>query len=181
MNLKSTTCLWAVLSFAALAADPNDKPSPVHYKSSTAPARSQNKSVSAVNAAALESSRNRVGESSNTQQPQRSELPAAKMVDGIQTGIACFYGLKPLDPNGVKPEPDGQELRAAHASIPLGSRVQVTNTVNGRSVKVTITDRIAPGAERIISVSRPAAERLGFVSAGTAQVKLELIGELPRP
>lgn len=177
LKLKSTTCFLAVLCFAALAAETNDKPSPVHYKSSTAPARSQNKSAPASNAAAPESSRNRVRESADTPLAERSELPQAKMVEGIQSGIACFYGVKQTDVAIVKSELSDQELRAAHASLPLGSRVQVTNTANGRSVKVTITDRIASDVDRIISVSRPAAERLGFVSAGTAPVKLELLRE----
>ncbi|MEO8129139.1 MAG: septal ring lytic transglycosylase RlpA family protein [Bryobacteraceae bacterium] len=175
--MKIITCFWAVFCVAAAAAENSDKPSPVHYKSSTAPAQSQRKPAPPSSAAA-ESSRNRVAD--GTSPGRRSEVPPAQMVNGLQTGTACFYGVKAMDVAAGKPQASEQELRAAHASLPLGSRVQVTNTVNGRTVQVTITDRIAPDDDRIISVSRSAAEQLGFVSAGTARVKLELLNGASR-
>jgi rare lipoprotein A len=64
---------------------------------------------------------------------------------------------------------------AAHPTLPFGSRVEVTNLLNGRSVVVTIGDRIPADGDRIISVSRRAAEQLGFVNAGTTRVKVELL------
>ena len=172
MTLKAATYLLAVLAGAGAAAETNHKPSPVHYKSSTAPARRmQNKSPAPSNAIAPESSRNRMTAS--------SDLPLAKMVDNIQSGIACFYGAKTPDAGVANPEQDDPKLTAAHAFLPFGSQVQVTNLANGRSIKVMVTDRI-PEGERIISISRRAAERLGFVNAGTARVKLELLSETSR-
>ena len=176
MTLKTAPYFLALLACAGAAALADDKPSPVHYRSSTTPVRrSQNKSTH-LTAGAPEGSRSRLGEPSDV----RGALPQAKMADGIQSGIACFYGVKQTDAGVESKAQEDQEMRAAHAFLPFGSQVQVTNTTNGRTLKVTITDRIPSDAERIISVSRRAAERLGFVSAGTAPVKLEVLREASR-
>jgi rare lipoprotein A len=50
----------------------------------------------------------------------------------------------------------------------------LSNVENGKSVVVTINDRIAATSRVVIDVSRRAAERLGFVKAGRARVKLEV-------
>ncbi len=66
-------------------------------------------------------------------------------------------------------------MTAAHPSFPLGARVRVTNLKNGKSVVVRVNDR-APLNERvIITVTRAAAEQLGFVNAGSARVRIELL------
>jgi peptidoglycan lytic transglycosylase len=63
------------------------------------------------------------------------------------------------------------ELTAAHATLPLGSRVLVTVPATGRSVVVTINDR--PGTRsRIIDLSRAAAAELGILRQGVAKVEL---------
>jgi len=61
-------------------------------------------------------------------------------------------------------------LSAAHPSIPIGSRVRVTNTANGKEVEVWITGRIAPSSDRIIDLSPSAAQALGLGSRGTVLV-----------
>lgn len=163
---------FVILLSATAFAETKDKPSPVHYKSSTTPVRSsgQSKVPAPMTALAQDASRNRV--------PGSGEPSQMAMVDGVQSGIACFYG-KPVetDPANPHPQQPDQELAAAHATLPLGSQVQVTNLVNGKSVKVKVTDRISPDGDRIISVNRHAAERLGFLGAGTTRVKLELVKE----
>jgi hypothetical protein len=84
------------------------------------------------------------------------------------SGAATFFRLK-------DDSPAADSLTAAHVSLPIGSRVKVVNAGNGKSVIVRVTDRFAGGNGLVISVSRPAAEQLGFVREGTAQVKLELV------
>lgn len=71
---------------------------------------------------------------------------------------------------------DEAEFTAAHNSLPFGTHVRVTDVGTGRSVIVRITDRgiLAPG--RIIDLSSAAAEDLGILSAGVAQVRLEVLG-----
>lgn len=73
---------------------------------------------------------------------------------------------------------DKHSLVAAHPSYPLGTVLRVTNLENGRVVDVTIVDRTASPAarrHRMIDLSRAAAERLGFISRGTARVTTEVL------
>ncbi len=70
---------------------------------------------------------------------------------------------------------DPQGLTAAHPTLNLGSRVKVTDVRTGRSVIVRITDRgpYLPG--RGIDLSYAAAQALGIVRRGVAQVRVDLI------
>jgi len=178
MTVKTAPYFLALLACAGAAEVAGDKPSPVHYRSSTTPARRSQGKSPAISAGAQEGSRNRLSDTPAAQ--LGAARPQTKIVDGIQSGVACFYGVKQTDAGIEGKEQEDQELRAAHAFLPFGSQVTVTNTTNGRSLKVTITDRIPSDADRVISVSRRAAERLGFVSAGTAPVKLEVLREASR-
>jgi rare lipoprotein A len=66
-------------------------------------------------------------------------------------------------------------LSAAHRTLPFGTRVQVDNLDNGRSVTVRINDRAPFAKGRIILVSRAAAEELGMMQDGTAEVRLTVL------
>jgi rare lipoprotein A len=55
--------------------------------------------------------------------------------------------------------------------------VRITNLSNGKSVVATVNDRGPYAGGRIVDVSYRAAKELGFVSAGTARVRLEALGE----
>ncbi|HEX5170029.1 MAG TPA: septal ring lytic transglycosylase RlpA family protein [Cyclobacteriaceae bacterium] len=94
----------------------------------------------------------------------------------IQTGKASFYADKF---EGVTTA-SGQKYRhnkltGAHKTLPFGTKVKVTNLANKQSVVVVINDR-GPWMEgRIIDLSRAAAETLGFVNQGLAEVQLEVV------
>jgi rare lipoprotein A len=65
-------------------------------------------------------------------------------------------------------------LTAASPSLPLGSRIRVTNPDTGRMVKLAVTDRGPYVGDRILDLSRAAAERLGIdYSDGLATVHIE--------
>ncbi|MEO0413805.1 MAG: septal ring lytic transglycosylase RlpA family protein, partial [Verrucomicrobiota bacterium] len=66
------------------------------------------------------------------------------------------------------------KFTAAHATIPFGTWVRVTNQKNQQAVDVKINDRI-PQSSRILNVSRSAAEQLGMVTDGIASVSMALI------
>ena len=57
---------------------------------------------------------------------------------------------------------------------PFGTKVKVTNVENGKSVVVTVNDRMAASNPAVIDVTHRAAEELGFASAGKAKVKVEV-------
>lgn len=66
-------------------------------------------------------------------------------------------------------------LSAAHPTMPLPSYARVTNLSNGRSVTVRVNDRGPFAHNRIIDLSRAAAEALDFISSGTAKVRVQYI------
>lgn len=63
-------------------------------------------------------------------------------------------------------------MTAAHATLPLGTRVRVTVQDTGNSVVVTVNDRQPAKRFRIIDLSHGAASRIGILSRGTAMVTL---------
>ena len=67
-------------------------------------------------------------------------------------------------------------MTAAHRTLPCGTKVQVINLKNNRSVIVTITDRgPAKWTGKVIDLSYGAASKLGFVRAGTAKVMIKVL------
>ena len=67
---------------------------------------------------------------------------------------------------------DKNAFTAAHRSLPFGTRVEVTNLANGKSVVVQINDR-GPYAEgRLLDVSPAAARKLGLIGRGTVKATI---------
>jgi rare lipoprotein A len=92
-----------------------------------------------------------------------------------EEGIASFYSDRFEGKRTASGEIYRQDgLTAAHNKLPHGTKVKVSNVENGKSVVVTINDRMPASSRVVIDVSRRAAERLGFVKAGRARVKLEV-------
>ena len=92
-----------------------------------------------------------------------------------QEGVAIMYSDKFQGKKTASGEPyDKNGLTAAHKNLPFGTKVKVTNVGNGKSVVVTVNDRMAASKKAVIDVSRHAAEELGFVKAGKAKVKLDV-------
>lgn len=94
----------------------------------------------------------------------------------IARGEASFYGNEFRGSRTASGERfDPGSLTAAHRSLPMGSRLRVTNIRNGKSVLVRVNDRGPFARSRIIDVSYAAAQKIGMVRAGKALVKLELL------
>lgn len=92
-------------------------------------------------------------------------------------GMASWYGYDwagRKTANGERFNPEA--MTAAHRSLPMGTRVRVTNTHNGRSVVVRINDRGPYIGGRVIDLSVGAARVLGMVSRGVAAVRIEVLG-----
>ena len=66
-------------------------------------------------------------------------------------------------------------MTAAHRTLPLGSVVKVTNLKTGDAVVVRITDRGPFVNGRVVDLSQAAAEKIGLIKTGVAQVKVELV------
>ncbi len=83
-------------------------------------------------------------------------------------GSASWYGYQGRTANGERFT--GNELTAAHRSLPFGSRLQVTNMQNKRTVTVRINDRGPFIHGRLIDLSKAAAREIGMVNSGVAAV-----------
>jgi rare lipoprotein A len=92
-----------------------------------------------------------------------------------QTGRASWYALTSITASGERCNPNA--MTAAHPSLPFGTKVRVDNLDNGKSVVVRINDRGPFVGGRIIDVTRAAAQSLGFIRAGTAKVRLTVLGQ----
>jgi rare lipoprotein A len=104
------------------------------------------------------------------------QLLASAAVRSVSTGQASWYGpgfYGNRTANGEVFRPG--TLTAAHRSLPFGTRVRVTNLTNGRSTVVRINDRGPFHGNRVIDLAHGAAQNLGVISSGVAQVKLEVL------
>ena len=66
-------------------------------------------------------------------------------------------------------------LTCAHKTWKFGTKIKVTNNANGKSVVLTVTDRGPYVRGRILDVSYKAAQELGFLRQGVADVTIEFI------
>lgn len=91
-----------------------------------------------------------------------------------EIGMASWYGHESGSRTsmGTRFNPEG--ISAAHKTLPLPSRVRVTNLRNGRSVELVVNDRGPFKSNRIIDLSRGAARRIGV--NGLAKVKVVYLG-----
>lgn len=98
--------------------------------------------------------------------------------DYDEEGVASWYGGRFHGRRTASGEVfDKYQLTAAHPTLPLPVIAKITNLENGRSVKVRINDRGPFAHDRLIDVSRAAAEQLGFIDQGTARVRVQVMSE----
>lgn len=87
-------------------------------------------------------------------------------------GVASFYS----DTETASGEKfDKNELTAAHPSLPFGTRLRVTDVSSGRFVTVRVNDRGPFVRGRVVDISPSAAEALGMVDRGVANVRLDVV------
>ena len=102
--------------------------------------------------------------------------PLTKVSSFSQTGKASWYGNQFHGRKTSSGERYNMNaLSAAHKTLPIPSYARVTNMQNGKSVIVRVNDRGPFHGNRVIDVSRAAAQQLGFINQGTANVKVEQI------
>jgi rare lipoprotein A len=93
-------------------------------------------------------------------------------------GVASYYGKE----MGGRRTADGERfnprgLTAAHRSLPFGTKLQVTNLRNGKTVVVRVSDRGPFARGRMIDLSYGAARVIGMVHSGTTRVKISQLEE----
>lgn len=97
-----------------------------------------------------------------------------------ERGSASWYGK---DFHG-RPTASGEiynmfDMTAAHKTLPLGTFLKVTDLESGRVVRVKVNDRGPFVGDRILDLSFGAAQELGVVGAGIAEIEFEIIGYQP--
>ncbi|WP_428149139.1 septal ring lytic transglycosylase RlpA family protein [Brevundimonas sp.] len=96
-------------------------------------------------------------------------------------GLASWYG----DQFNGRPTATGERfdmhaLTAAHKTLPLPGLVEVTNLANGRRVVLRVNDRGPFVDNRILDLSRGAAEALDMLNRGVGEVRVRYLGRAPR-
>lgn len=109
--------------------------------------------------------------------------PVSEIVSDIKSyfGTASFYadkftGRKTATGDNYDP----QKFTAACNVLPLGTWIKVTNLKNNKSIIVRINDRLHANMNRLVDLSKVAADQLGYMQRGLAKVKVEVLG-LKRP
>ncbi|WP_299869571.1 septal ring lytic transglycosylase RlpA family protein [uncultured Hoeflea sp.] len=83
-------------------------------------------------------------------------------------GRASWYALTSKTASGERMDPS--KLTAAHPKLRFGTKVEVVNPRNGKSVTVRINDRGPFIKGRVIDLSKAAAGRIGIIRSGVAKV-----------
>ena len=112
-----------------------------------------------------------------TASSRTTPAPTDWKVSAVQHGKASWYGVRC---NGGTRTASGERLSngaatAAHKTLPMGTKVRVTNLANGKTEVVRINDRGPFTKGRVIDVTEGVAQRLGFYSNGIVSVKVEVL------
>src|SRR5690625_34135 len=110
------------------------------------------------------------------QAPAETATEAAVGTARHITGNASWYGpgfAGRHTANGEIFNP--AELTAAHRTLPFNTRVRVTHVATGQSVTVRINDRGPFRGDRIIDLSRAAADAIGLTASGVGLVEMEVL------
>ena len=112
----------------------------------------------------------------STRKVSRNSRGAGSYRAYTQKGLGSYYA----DKFAGRPTASGStyqpgKMTAAHNTLPFGTLIRVTNTRNGRSVEVTVTDRGPHTKGYIVDVSRRAAVQLDIIEAGVVPVQLTVV------
>ena len=107
-------------------------------------------------------------------QETKQKQEAASGSTRKEVGKASWYGAGFNGQETANGERfDSTAMTAAHPSLPMGTKAEVTNLDNGKKVEVSINDRGPVAKGRVIDVSGGAAKKLDMKKNGTATVKIE--------
>jgi rare lipoprotein A len=96
-------------------------------------------------------------------------------------GIGSWYGEQFHNRRTANGEIFDMDVpSAAHKTLPLPSLVEVTNLDNGRKMVVRVNDRGPFVGDRVIDLSKAAADQIGYRRQGVARVRVRYIGPAPK-
>jgi rare lipoprotein A len=107
--------------------------------------------------------------------PAAAQTGATEASAPSETGIASVYSAELEGQLTASGQPyNGDKLTAAHRTLPIGTRIRVTDPASGRSVRVVVNDRWGGGPGRVVNLSRGAADELGIGANGQLTVTLSI-------
>jgi rare lipoprotein A len=104
----------------------------------------------------------------------KTYYPMTSAAGYSEQGMASWYGYESGNRTSMGTHFTPHGYTAAHKTLPLPSKVRVTNLHNGRSIVVLVNDRGPFKHNRLIDLSHGAAKQIGL--HGLAKVKVEYIG-----
>ena len=115
-----------------------------------------------------------------TQPSVETKLPFVRQAfETVGEGVASYYGRELAGnrtSSGERFNPAA--FTCAHRSLPLGTKLRVTNLSNGRSVIVRVNDRGPFTRGRILDISLAAAREIAMIGPGSARVRLEVVRDV---
>ena len=97
----------------------------------------------------------------------------------FQDGMASYYGRELAGRRTASGERfNPNDLTAAHRTLPLGTRIRVTNPANGDAVVVRVNDRGPFHGNRVLDLSHQAARVIGIAQRGTGRILIEVLGRV---
>lgn len=108
-------------------------------------------------------------------------LLASPDVSAKTLGLTSWYGPREhgrLMANGDRFDQWG--LTVAHRTLPFGTKLQVRNPANGKTVRVTVTDRGPYITGRSLDVSRKVARILNIEEDGLAVIEIKVLSKPPK-
>ncbi|MGK5553411.1 septal ring lytic transglycosylase RlpA family protein [Actinomadura kijaniata] len=110
---------------------------------------------------------------SSAAKPKKKPAKPRTRVVGGGSCEASYYWEGQMTASGERFDPG--ELTAAHRTLPMGSKVRVTNRNNGRSVTVRINDRGPFVSGRCLDLSKAAMVRVGGTGSGVIPVRYQVL------
>ncbi|MCA2219719.1 septal ring lytic transglycosylase RlpA family protein [Nonomuraea aurantiaca] len=111
-----------------------------------------------------------------TEPVRKAKTEARKLKTRVLSSGTCgasYYDEGQMTASGERFDPSA--MTAAHKTLPLGSRVRVTNPANGDSVTVRINDRGPYVGGRCLDLSAAAFSAIGDTGSGVMRVKYEVL------
>lgn len=117
-----------------------------------------------------------VTDDSDTSANDSNKAKISKLSRKQKHGVASWYGR---NHHGRKTASGSRfnmyGLTAAHKSYPFGTKLEIINVDNDKKVIVTVTDRGPYVGNRVLDLSKGAADKLGMLKTGTATIAYRVV------
>ena len=116
------------------------------------------------------------GDSTEVKNRPPADTEGSEPAGTVLKGVASYYGKELAGHQTASGEIfDPADHTCAHRTLPFGTRLKVTYPKKGTSTEVRVNDRGPHKPERILDISRAAADDLGLTADGIGPVEAEVL------